>query len=109
MRHDDTYSDYYETDGYYVGIYLLTNGERIVFPEDNLPHIPMGLVKSLRTIGDDSDWDNIKIELELATGTVILGVKDMEHSDAFQLISAVYDITGSEYEDLDQFLGNEIS
>lgn len=109
MKHYDDSTDYYETDGYYAGMYLLTNGEKIIFPEDNLAQIPMGIVKSLKTIGDDSDWENIKIEFELTTGTVILGVKDMDHSDAFQLINAVYDITGSEYEDLDEFLGNEIS
>lgn len=109
MKYDPQDYNMYETESYIAGIFLLADGQKVAFNEDSMPQLPQGDVKALMATGDFEDWDSFKLELELTTGAITLGTNEISQQDAFGLICAVYEVTGSEYEDLFEFLGYEIS
>lgn len=115
--------DTYETDSYLAGMKILLGNERLYLAGEQFGHESVTDVAvngerysllSLAVEGNEDDWDSLVLSLViLKVGDeteVKLKATEIEHKDAFALLSAVYLLKeDSKYEDLGEFLGYEVS
>lgn len=115
----------YDTISYVAAIHMLLDERELVFNEyENIvaPSITVEnecwQVVKVKATGENGewgvDWDTIELELQIEKGNdqkeVVLSSETISQRDAFELLCAVYAIMdNSEYEDLWEFLGYEIS
>lgn len=105
---------------YFAGIDILLENDTLEFAADVAPSLSYDgeqyAVNSIRIAKTSDDWDNIVPEVVLSKDdvrrTVHLKPDGISQDDGYNLIKAVFDISGHkdfDYEDVDEFYGYELS